>query len=95
MDRHLSYTAAVPVFEQVDALPLAQHQPAAVYRDGQRCCRKGRLDVCRHVIRAFECMRIYRIAFRHQAIQPPFKIVLCGWIGILLDDQAGRSMTHE
>jgi len=45
------------MFEQINALPLAQREPAGHDRNGKRHRRQRRLDVRRHVVRAFVVVR--------------------------------------
>ena len=49
----------------------------------------------RHVVRAFNGVGIKRIVFPHEPIQPSFQISLHVGIGVLLNHEAGRSVSDK
>ena len=58
----------VAVFEQVEALPGAEHGPAAGNRNAERNLGQRRLDVGGHVVRAFGRVNEPRIAVRRDHV---------------------------
>src|SRR5205814_4450740 len=79
----LALAAAPAMLPEIDALPRAERE--AYFDDGnaERGRGKRRLDVRRHVVRAFGVVHIERIGFRHEPIQPALEILLCSRIGVL------------
>src|SRR5574337_1134353 len=69
-DHHLALVRIKAVFPQVDALPGAQHQLAAVHRHAEADPGEGRSHVRRHVVRAFRVVAEDRVAIGHGAGEP-------------------------
>lgn len=58
---------------------------------GEKCC----LDVSRHVVVAFEDVRIMRIIFRDEAIEVVVEIVLHRGIGVFIDEDRATGVCDE
>lgn len=58
---------------------------------GEKCC----LDVSRHVIVAFEDVRIMRIIFGDEAIEVVVEIVLDRGIGVFIDEDRATGVCDE
>src|SRR4051812_26912247 len=82
------FAAAATMLPEVDSLPGAEREAALDDGNADGSLGERRLDVRRHVIRAFGVVLIERIAFRHEPIQPALEILLRRGIGIFLDDEA-------
>ena len=75
MDEQPAPLRCMAVLPQVDPLPCAKPQPAMHDRYSQRRCCQCRLDMGRHIVRAFQGMGVEGIILGHQAIEPAFNIV--------------------
>ena len=83
---------STPVLEDVNALPGAEQRLAVGNRDRQVGLRQCRAHVGRHVVEAFQCVFVNRVAFRHQPRQEALQIRLHGRIVIFLYQQARRGV---
>jgi len=79
------------VLEQVDALPGAEHRPAAIDRDRELGLGERRLDVRGHVVRPFVLVPIGG-ALGDQAAEEGFEIGAGVRRGVLLHQQRGRAV---
>ncbi len=95
MRSHLAAMRSAPMFEQVNALPDAEHETSGTHGYRKLGLSQHGADVRRHVIRSFLDMAIFRVVFRHKPGQKSLQIVLHIGVGIFLHDQAGRGMPHE
>ena len=73
-------------------VPSASLPPAMGSRAGRG--QRG-LQVRGHVVRALGVMRVERIAFGHQAVQPALEVALRARVGVLLDHQARRGVPQK
>ena len=80
------------MLEKVNALPGAEHHPAAGDRDRQRCLGERALDVRRHVVGPLGAMNEQRIAIRHEPLEKGDEVALHIGIGVFLDQQRCRRM---
>jgi hypothetical protein len=83
------------VFEDIEALPGAQHHAAVLERDRQLGLGQRRADMGRHVVRSLVGMAIERVALRHQPAEIGDQVALHIRIGIFLNDQRGGGMAAE
>lgn len=96
MHHKLARPASVAVFPDVDALPSPEGEAAGVDGDGEGGGGEGGLDVGGHVVGAFGGVGVERIAFRHEAIEPRFKVASGRRVGVLLYGQArGGVANHD
>lgn len=58
---------------------------------GEKCC----LDVGRHVVVAFEDVRVVRIIFGDEAIEVVVEIVLHRGIGVFIDEDRATGVCDE
>lgn len=86
---------AVAELTEVDTLPGAERQSTVHYRNGDRRADKGRFDMGRHVVRAFEGMNDKWLIFRNDLVHEFFKILADIGIGILIDANARRCMSDK
>jgi len=83
------------VLPQKYALPGTECQVAI---DDRYCHGSGRqcsLDVCWHVVWTLEGVRVDGVIFRHQAVEPVFKVLPGSWVVVLLYQQARRGVADE
>src|SRR5690242_8758126 len=82
------------VFPQVNPLPCAERQPAAVNRNGKIHRRQRRADVRRHVVLALGGVNKQRVTIRNQPREKGIQIAPHIRIGVFLDQKRGRSMAQ-
>lgn len=92
MQHQLAPMGPGPVFEQIDALPSAQHRAAAGDRDGKAGGGERPLDMGRHVVGSLGGVTVEGRIFWHQLGKERFQVAPHVPIGVLLDDQGRRSM---
>jgi len=83
------------MLEEVDALPGAKRQLAAL--DGNRKLRLGERGayVGGHVVGAFDGVAIEAVVLRHQPVEEAGQIVDHVRIGVLLYGERSRRVLHE
>src|SRR3972149_3938609 len=82
------------MLDEIDPLPSAERHPAVLDRNAEGRRGDHRLDMARHVVGSFFLMGVVAILRREEIervgeIQPHIRV------GILLDRQRCRGMTHE
>jgi hypothetical protein len=89
----------VAVFEQVDALPAAEREPAVANGNRERNRGECTLDVGRHVVGALRSVRnpLHRRLIRcgHEPAKELDEIAAHVGVGVLLDQQRARRVLHE
>ncbi len=96
MHHELARPASVAVLPDIDALPGPECEAAGIDGDGESGGGEGGLDVGGHVVGAFGGVGVERIAFRHETIEPRFKISSGRRVGVLLNGQArGGVANHD
>lgn len=91
------FAAAATVAElaQVNALPGTEIEFSLGDRHADRGSDHCRLDVCRHIIRAFDGMGKERHILWNEVVENAFKIRQDRWIGILLNAQGGGGVLDK
>ncbi len=94
MQNDLSTMRADTVFEEVDALPGSQSEPAVYQRDRELHLGERRFEMSRHVIGAFRVMPV-RSGLRREAIEESLEVGAHGGVGVLLDEEGCRGVAAE
>jgi len=83
------------MFPQVHTLPCAQVATPIAYREIQVGMRYDAANMRRHVVGAFLCMRVRRIAVRGDARHECLEVLHNGRIGILTKHQRRARVSNE
>ena len=83
------------MFPQVHALPCAQVATPIPYREIQVGMRDDAAYMRWHIVGAFLCMRVRRIAVRGDARHEGFEVSHNGRIGILTEHQRSTGVSNE
>ena len=95
MQSDAAVMGSAPVFPYEDSLPGAQGESPSLHRNTQARRRESGLDMGWHVVGAFRGVGEMDIELGYQPIEPGLEVVTSRRIGVLLDRQAGGSMTDE
>jgi hypothetical protein len=95
MQNDLPPVGLAPMFEQIDPLPSAEHQPPRGNRDGKLGWRKRGPDMRGHVVWSFRLMNIALVVFWRDGLKKIFKISLNVWVGIFLNKERRRSVAAK
>lgn len=63
--------------------------------DGDGRGEQGGFDVCRHVVVAFENVRVVRIVFGDETVEVVVEIVLDRGIGVFIDEDRATGVCDE
>ena len=87
--------AVVPVFAEINALPCAEVQTSVRYWYVEAYARQRRLGVGRHVVVAFERVRIIWLVFGRKAVEYALHVGAHVRVGVLVDAQSAACVLHE
>lgn len=83
------------MLEKVNSLPGSEHRTTRRNRYRQRRRGQRRLDVSGHVVWALAGVDEERVAFRDKAAEECQEIALHVGIGVFLDEERRRGVSHE
>lgn len=92
---YLALVRCVTMFPQVHALPCAQVATPIPYREIQVSVRDYAAYMRWHIVGAFLCMRVRRIAVRGDARHEGLEVLHDGRIGILTKHQRRARVSNE
>lgn len=91
MQHDLAPVRPTAMFEQVETLPCAEHQPPGRDRNGQRNRRQRRLDMGRHIVQPLVAVNQIghrrRIGIGNEPSEEGVEIAPHVGVGVLLNEQ--------
>ncbi len=86
---------SIAMFEDEQALPLSQIEPAIGYREIFTGPGDRSSQVRGHVVGAFSGVGVVGIAFRGQFLDPHLEVVTSRRVGIFRDEEAGAGVAKK